>query len=93
MGEGKGMCLADSVLNVGQMRDTPEATETCDGQVEGFRLYSSCQDAVGIDGEAIEFKWKFLSGFSSLSVLEKIQQDFETWRMQPEEVEDRIICI
>ena len=27
--------------------------------MEGFRLYSSYQDAVGIDGEAIEFEWKF----------------------------------
>ena len=29
--KAKVCVYADSVLNVGQMRDTPEATETCDG--------------------------------------------------------------
>ena len=54
---------ADSVLCVGQMRDTPETMERCEGQVEGFRLYSSHQDGVGIDGEAIEFEWKSSQDF------------------------------
>ena len=48
------------------MRDTPETAERWKGQVEGLRLYSSYQDAMGIDGEAIEFEWKRLPGFSSL---------------------------
>ena len=47
---------ADSVLCVGQMKDTPEAAERWKGQVEGLRLYSSYQDAVGLDGEAIELQ-------------------------------------
>ena len=50
--------FADSVLCVGQMKDSPETIEKWKGQVEGLRLYSSYQDALGIDGEAIEFEWK-----------------------------------
>ena len=53
-GKAKVCVYADSVLCVGQMKDTPGATERWKGQVEGLRLYSSYQDAVGIDGEAID---------------------------------------
>ena len=59
------------------MKDTPRAIETWKGQLEGLGLYSSYQDAAGIDGEAIEFKWTVFTGFSSLSVLEKPKK---TWR-------------
>ena len=59
------------------MKDTPGAIERWKGQVEGLRLYSSYQDAVGIDGEAIEFEWKNFPGSLSLSLLEKSKM---TWR-------------
>ena len=54
---------ADSVLCVGQMKDTPETVERWKGQVEGLRLYSSYQDAIGLDGEAIEFEWTISKDF------------------------------
>ena len=34
---------------------------------------------------------QFFTGCSSLSIVEEIPQDLETWRIQPEEFEDRII--
>ena len=68
---------ADSVPCVGEMKDSPGATERWKGQVEGLRLYSFDQEAVRIDGEAIEFEWNFVPGFSSLSFLEKSKR---TWR-------------
>ena len=61
--------------------------------MEGFWLYSSYQDAVGIDGEAIQFEWTNFPGFSSLSILGEIQQDLEKRRIQPEEFTDRIIFL
>ena len=53
--KAKVCVYADSVLCVGQMKDSPGAIERLKGQAEGLRLYSSYQDAVGIDGEAIFF--------------------------------------
>ena len=50
--KAKVCVYADSVLCVGQMKDSPKPMERWRGQVEGFR------DAAGIDGEAIEFEWK-----------------------------------
>ena len=65
--KAKVCVYADSVLCVGQMKDTPEAVERRKGPVEGLRLYSSYQDAVGIDGEAIEFEWKNSQDFHHCS--------------------------
>ena len=59
--KAKVCVYADSVLCVGQMKDSPETIERWKGQVEGLRLYSSFQDAVGIDGEAIEFEWQIFT--------------------------------
>ena len=86
--KAKVCVCADSVLCVGQMKDTPEAVERWERQVEGLRLNSSYQDAVGIDGEAIEFERKNFPGFSSLSIRQAIQQDLEKRKIQPEEFKD-----
>ena len=69
----------------------PRSNREVEGQVEGLRLFSSYQDAVGIDGEAIEFECTMFTGFSSLSILQEIQQDLERKNIQPEEFKDRII--
>ena len=41
------------------------ATERWKGQVEDLKKYSSYPDAVGLDGEPIEFEWTNFPGFSS----------------------------
>ena len=61
-GRRQKVCVhADSVLCVGQMKDSPGAIERWKGQEEGLRMYSSYQDAVGLDGEATEFCWQYTS--------------------------------
>ena len=46
---------------------------------------------MGIDGEAIEFEWKILQGFSTLSILQEMQRNLQEKNIQPENFEDRII--
>ena len=54
--KAKACVHADSAPCVGRMEQRPGAAERRrKGQVEDLRMYSSYQDAVGIDGEAIEF--------------------------------------
>ena len=89
--KGKVCVYADSVLCVGQMKDSPGAMERWKGQVEDLKKYSSYQDGVGLDGEPIEFEWKIVQGFSSLPLLREIQNDLETKSIKPEEFTDRII--
>ena len=54
--------------------------------MEGLWLYASYQDAVGIDGEAIEFEWKNFPGFSSLSIFQVIQKDLERERNNSDKI-------
>ena len=81
---------ADSAPCVGQMKDSPGAIDRWKAQVEGLRWYSSYQDAVGIDGEAIEFQWKnfriFIIVYSS-----EDPKNLARKNIQPEEFKDRII--
>ena len=65
----------DTILCVGQVQHISGATERWKGPVEDLKKYSSCQDAVGIDGEAIEFEWTSFPGFSSLSSLQENQEE------------------
>ena len=59
------------------MKDSPGAIGRWKGQVEGLRLYSSCQDAVGIDGEAIVFEWKNSQDFHHCLFFKRSRK---TWR-------------
>ena len=56
---------------------TAKAKARCEGQVERHRLYPSYQEAVGIDGEAIELEWKIITGFLSLSILQEVEKDLD----------------
>ena len=84
---------ADSVLCLGQMNDSKEATARWEGQVEGLKMYPSHQEAVGINGEAIELEGIIVPGFSSLAILQEIQEDLARKNIKPEEFKDRIILM
>ena len=43
------------------------------GKIKSVRFFLRI---TGIDGEAIEFEWNILTGFTSLQILQKIQGNF-----------------
>ena len=49
---------ADSVLFLGKTEQGSGAAEKWKSKLEDIEMYSPYQDAVGIDGEAIELEWK-----------------------------------
>ena len=51
----------------------------------------SYKELLAIDGEAIEFEWNVLPGFSSLQILQKIQDNLRERNIKPEGFTDRII--
>ena len=89
--KAKVCVYADSVVCWTQMKDTPGATERWKGQVEDLKKNSSYQNAVGLDGEPIDFELKMFPGCSSLSLLREIQHDLVTKNNMPEDFKDRII--
>ena len=51
----------------------------------------SYKELLAIDGEPIEFEWNVLLGFSSLQILQKIQENLRERNIKPEGFTDRII--
>ena len=82
---------ADSVLCLGKMFDNRDAIVRWEGQVEEFKMSASYKELLVIDGEPIEFEVNILTGFSSLQLLQKIQNDLRERNIQPEKITDRII--
>ena len=76
---------ADSVLCLGKMEQGSGAAEKWKGKLEDIKMSSPYQDAVGIDGEAIELEWNIFPGFSILSILQEIQKDLIQKNIQPKE--------
>ena len=91
--KAKVCVYAYSVLFLGQMNDSKEAIARWESQVEGLEMFLSYQEAVGIEGEAIEFEWNIFPGFSSLAILQEIQKDLARKNIKPEEFKDWIIFI
>ena len=90
--KAKVCVYADSVLCAGETEHNPGvANATWTGQVEDLKRFPSYQNAVGLDGEAIEFEWKNFPEFTTLTILKEIQMDLERKNMELEIFKDRII--
>ena len=68
-----------------------EANRRWEGQVAYFQLTTSCEELLGIDGEPVEFEWSIFPGFTSLQILQRIQNVLQQRNIEPEKIEDRII--
>ena len=89
--KAKVRVYSDSVLCVGKMKKSKEAIKIWEGQVEEFKMYLTYEELLGIAGEATAFEWNIFPGFSSLQILQEIQQDLKRKSIEPEEFTDRII--
>ena len=88
---GKSMCL----LRFRSMLGNDEWKQRCkhkmEGQVDEFKMSPSYKELLGIDGETIDFEWNIFPGFSSLQVLQEIQNDLRERNIKLEKFTDRII--
>ena len=89
--KAKVRVCADAVLRLGKLNGSKDAITRWKGQVEEFSMFPSYKELLGIDGEAIEFEFNILPGFSSLHILQKIHDDVRERNIEPEKFTDRII--
>ena len=54
-------------------------------------MSASYGEEMGINGEAIEFEWDIVPGFTSLQILEEIQDDVQKLNIEAETFTVRII--
>ena len=81
----------DSLLYLGKMWASREAIKRWEGQVGELKMCASHIESQGIDGEPTELEWNILPGFSSLQILQKIQNDLREQNIEPEKFTDTII--
>ena len=60
-----------------KLSDRSEANRRCEAQVADVQLSASCEETLGIDGEPVEFEWNIFPGFTSLQILQRIQNDLQ----------------
>ena len=72
------------------MSEYSEAFKRWANQPQEFQLSNSYAELFGIDGELIEFEWNIFPGFTSLEMLQKVQEDLRSRGLEPEEFRDRI---
>ena len=62
-----------------------------EGQIEDLKMYSSYQDAVGLDGEPIELERKSCKDFRLLVFFARNRTIWRQKNIKPEDFKDRII--
>ena len=90
-GQEKVLVYSDSVLCLGKVNDSTGAIERWEGQEEEFKMFASCTELTGIDGEPNEFEWNIFPGFASLQILQEIQDHLQKRNIKPEEFSDQIL--
>ena len=76
--KAKVRVYADSVLCLRKLSDLSEANRRRECQVADFQMSAPCGELLGIHGEAIEFEEKIFPGFTSLQILQEIQNDLQS---------------
>ena len=85
----KTCVFAHSVLCLGSMRDEP--IEEWKNKIKWYLENRFLKSLNRIDGESMEFEWKIFTGFTTLDILEQIQEFMELRQCDPKQLEGRII--
>ena len=81
--------FSDSVLCLGKMRDNP--FESWKKQIQRYSDNDYFSELSRIDGQLLEFEWKIFPGFTSMAILNEIQQMMGKLLCEPANFTGRII--
>ena len=87
--QAKLRVYSDSGLCLGKMSSGAEAKARWSSQVEEFKVYYAVEEFLRIDGEAIEFEWHIFPGFTTLQILQQIENDLQCQNVDSEQFPDR----
>ena len=85
----KTYVFADSVLCLGSISDQP--VEVWKNKIKWYLENRHLKDLNRIDEEPMEFEWKIIPGFTTLGILEEIQNIIIESQCESEQSEGRII--
>ena len=79
---------SDSVRCLGGISDEP--VNAWESRIKLFLETRYLKDLDGIDGEPMEFEWKFFTAFTTFEILNKIQKMMTKSKYEPEQFKGRI---
>ena len=85
----KVFVFSDSVLCLEKMGDNP--VESWKKQIQWYSDNDYFSELNRIDGQPMEFEWKIFPGFTTVGILNEIQQTMGKIQCEPENFTDRII--
>ena len=74
--------FSDSVLNLGKMGNNP--VESWKKQIQWYSDNDYFSELDRIDGQPVEFEWKIFQGFTTVGILNEIQQMMGKLQCEPE---------
>ena len=81
--------FSDSVLCLGKMGDDP--VESWKSKIQWYSDNNYFKDLNRMDGQPLELEWKIFAGFTTLGILNQIQQMTGELQCEPENFTGRII--
>ena len=82
--------FSDSVLCLGKVNQNPISNTAGERQLDWFKDSSQYRTLDTIDGEPMEFEWNISHGFTTLQLVQEVQQ-FMNKMGEPEKFQGRII--
>ena len=80
----------DSVLSLGKMNQNPTSNNAWEQQLDWFKDSPQYRTLDTVDGEPMEFEWNIFPGFTTLQLVQEVQQ-FMNKMGEPEQFQGRII--
>ena len=92
LSHAKVYVFSDSVLCLGKMNQNPISNTVWEEQLNWFTDSSQYRTLDTVDGEPMEFEWNIFPGFTTLQLVDKIQE-FMTKMCAPAHFQGRIIFV
>ena len=82
--------FSDSVLCLGKVNENPKANIAWEDRLTWFKSSPEYRALDRIDGEPMEFVWNIFPGFTTLQLVDKVQESLSKLSVQPEKITGRI---
>ena len=90
LSHAKVYVFSDSVLCVETVNQNPASNTVWEEQLSWFKDSPQCRTLDTIDGEPMEFEWNIFPGFTTLQLVDKVQE-FMNKMSDPDQFQGRII--
>ena len=87
------VCIFRFCVYLGKVNQNPASNTVWEEQLSWFKDSSQYRTLDTINGEPMEFEWNIFSGFTTLQLVQEVQELLPTLSVTPEKITGRILCM